>query len=225
MPDISAIVATKNSARFLAEALASIRGQQGVSIDLIVVDARSTDGTVAIAREFGARIIEQAEGNLADAWNLGIQAAQAAIIGILDSDDRWAPGTLARRLAAIRETPGARISLGSVRMFREPGTPRPPELRADIFDRAFPAPIPGTLLVAKEVFETIGLFDSSYVIAADGDWIGRAYDAGYKPVMVDEVVLEKRFHGGNLSYQPEVSKAELLRGLRAKIVRARQSAT
>ena len=62
---VSVIVAVKNGAAFLADALQSVRGQPGPSIDLIVVDGGSTDGSRAIAARFGARILREATPGLA----------------------------------------------------------------------------------------------------------------------------------------------------------------
>jgi glycosyltransferase involved in cell wall biosynthesis len=216
--DISVVVATKDSARFLEQALASIVCQKEVSIDLIVVDAHSTDNTAEISKHYGARLIKQSTGGLARAWNLGVAAAKAPVVGFLDSDDRWVPETLKPRLEALHRNSNVLLSHGMVRFFLEAGSLLPAGVRRDLFDREFLSPIPGTLLVRREVFLTVGSFCENYRIAADVDWFCRALTAGQQVVPVELVVLEKRIHGNNLSLiNTEVNNSELLRCVRSKI--------
>ena len=54
MTDVSILIHTRNSAATLERTLASVRW----SDDIVVIDMESTDGTIAIARQFGARVVE-----------------------------------------------------------------------------------------------------------------------------------------------------------------------
>ncbi len=218
--DVSVIVATKNGARYLGEALASVTEQQGVAVELIVVDARSTDESVSIARRFGARVISQSAGGLAAAWNMGIAEAQAPVIGFLDSDDRWLAGTLRRRLDDL-PMDGSAISVGRTRLFLEPGHDVPAALNPATIGPEFQSPIPGTILAPRAIFDRIGTFDDSFLIASDVDWVGRALAAGIELRPFDGLVLEKRIHDTNLSLGAKVNSAELLKALRTRIKSAR----
>jgi glycosyltransferase involved in cell wall biosynthesis len=219
--DVSVIVATRNSALFLAEALQSVRAQSGVKADLIVVDASSTDQTATIARAFGARIVAQDGLGLAAAWNIGVTEAAAPFIAFLDSDDQWIENTLAARLQTARSLPGSGMSVGRTRYVLHQGFPRPPGLAPELFTTERLAPIPGALVIARQLFEIVGRFDPSFEIAADVDWVGRASGMGYTPVAVDRLVLCKRIHGENLSLRVEQNTRELMRALRGKISSAR----
>jgi len=219
-PEVSVIVATKNSARYLDEALASITEQPLTAIELIVVDAGSNDGSVDIARKFGARVIAQSTGRLAAAWNLGIAEARAPIIGFLDSDDRWVAQTLRARLDSLSADRSA-VSVGRVRLFLEPGYSIPPGLNPATIGPEFQAPIPGTMLVSRPILDRIGRFDDAFLIASDVDWVGRALAQGVEMLPFDGLVLEKRIHAANLSLSSKVSSPELLRALRTRISKAR----
>lgn len=219
--DLSVIVATLNAARFLPAALASVRAQCDVAIDLVVVDAHSTDQTAEIADSFGARLLVQEGLGLAAAWNTGITKALAPLVAFLDSDDQWIENTLAERIRAARTASPPAMSMGRVRYVLEPGTPKPRSLRADLFTGEHLAPIPGTLIVPKAIFDEVGLFDTSYDVAADAEWYGRAIAAGHLPSSVNRLVLLKRIHGGNLSLQAVKNSRELLRALRTKVANAR----
>jgi GT2 family glycosyltransferase len=105
MPDVSVLIVTWNSARFIAECLESIYGlTRGHSLEVIVVDNGSTDGTTDIVRrEFpGVRLVE-AGANLgfARATNVALRLARGRFLFLLNPDTRLqsdAVGALARFL-------------------------------------------------------------------------------------------------------------------------------
>jgi glycosyltransferase involved in cell wall biosynthesis len=109
LPDIAVVIATYNRAATLPRAIASVLAQDGARFELIVVDDASSDGTRAyLAGLTDPRIrVIHAERNLGPggARNLGIEAAQAAIVAFLDSDDAYRPGRLAVPLAAFAADP------------------------------------------------------------------------------------------------------------------------
>ncbi len=83
-PPIDVLVATYNSGQTLAESLASARRHLPIR-HLIVVDHQSTDGTKAIARSFGAELIDEQAG-LGRARNAALEAAGTEPVLFLDSD-------------------------------------------------------------------------------------------------------------------------------------------
>jgi succinoglycan biosynthesis protein ExoO len=107
MPDVSVIVAAWNAERTIARAILSACAQQGVSVEVVVVDDASTDGTAAAAaaaaRATGdarVRILRQpGNGGPAAARNAAIDVARGAWIAVLDADDALLPGRLAGLVA------------------------------------------------------------------------------------------------------------------------------
>jgi tetratricopeptide (TPR) repeat protein len=96
---ISLCMIVKNEEAMLPEALASVKG---VVSEIIVVDTGSTDGTVAIAESFGARVFHHAwEDDFSKARNQSISYATSDWILILDADERLVESTspLVRKLA------------------------------------------------------------------------------------------------------------------------------
>jgi rhamnosyltransferase len=85
-PKASVIVRTKDSAGTLAAALASIRSQS-VECEIVVVDSGSTDDTLAIAREFTARVVPMPAERFSfgRALNVGADHASAPIHFALSS--------------------------------------------------------------------------------------------------------------------------------------------
>lgn len=93
---VSIIIPSKNAGDGFGETLESIRGQKGFSAELIVVDSGSSDGTVALARQHGARTISisPASFNHGETRNLGIREAKGDVCVLLaqdavPADDQW----------------------------------------------------------------------------------------------------------------------------------------
>ncbi|TWJ33017.1 glycosyl transferase family 2 [Geobacter argillaceus] len=91
-----------NQAPFLEEAVRSVLDQNGVAVELLVLDPGSTDGSWELLERlregYGERlrlIFEPDEGQ-SDAVNRGMALARGQLLGWLNSDDRLRPGALAR---------------------------------------------------------------------------------------------------------------------------------
>ena len=103
-PDIAIIIAAWNSQDTLGRALDSLLSQEGISMEVFVVDDASTDGTLACAQSFAARdprvtVLAQAKNaGPATARNRALDAVTARYATPLDSDDFMDPGRLARLL-------------------------------------------------------------------------------------------------------------------------------
>ena len=102
-PRISVVVPAFNHERFIGEALESVRRQTFEDFEAVIVDDGSTDGTAEIAQAVARkdprfRVHRQANAGSHAAINRAIALAQGDWIAILNSDDRFAPGRLARLL-------------------------------------------------------------------------------------------------------------------------------
>jgi glycosyltransferase involved in cell wall biosynthesis len=224
-PEVSVVMGTRNAARYLDEALASILEGTFDDLEIVVVDCASEDGSAEIARRRGARVIEQEGTGLFAGWNQGVEAASGELIAFLDSDDRWVPEKLESQVARLRERPDLDYVIGRARHFLEPGFPPPPGMRPEILDQTLPAPMPGTLLARRRVFDLIGPFRTEYEIASDVDWFARLKDADLRHEVVPEAVVHKRLHDSNLShFQADSMNAEIVELLRESIRRKRESA-
>lgn len=110
-PRISVIVPVHNVAAHVGACIASLRAQSMVDFEALVIDDGSTDGSgaraqQAIGDDARFRVIRQENRGLSGARNTGLAAARGTFIAFLDSDDRFAPGFLARMHDALVEDGG-----------------------------------------------------------------------------------------------------------------------
>lgn len=103
-PELTILIPALNAASFIGRAIASALMQQGVSLEVLVIDDGSSDGTgsaaeLAAAGDGRLRVVRRAvNGGPAQARNIGIDRALGDWIAVLDADDAFAPGRLRRLL-------------------------------------------------------------------------------------------------------------------------------
>lgn len=221
-PAVSVIMAIKNAARFLPDALASLDAQTYRDFEIVVVDGGSSDDGPRIADAHSkARRIAQTGTGFADAWNCGIAAAAGAYIAFLDADDRWSPDKLSSQMAMLARVPALQYVYGKVQFFLEPGTALPRGFKPSILEAPRFAHMPGVALIRRAAALAIGPFDTRMTIASDIAWFAKLRET-VSAAPLDAVVLMKRLHGGNLSHTTPVRvlKAEIMALARARATAA-----
>lgn len=125
-PDVSVVIAVWRDAGGVRHAIASALAQRRVSVEVVVVDDASQDGTAEVARGLAAgdarvRVLVQAvNGGPAAARNAGFTAARGRWIAVLDADDTMAPCRL-RRMIDLAARSDADIVLGNIVDVAMPG--------------------------------------------------------------------------------------------------------
>lgn len=110
MADVSVVIPTRNRLSRLKGAVGSVLAQEAVTVELIVVDDGSTDGTEAflhelVSRDRRVRSIRDAESRgAAVARNRGADLATARFLAFNDDDCRWEPEKLRLQLERIRSS-------------------------------------------------------------------------------------------------------------------------
>ena len=106
---ISIITPCLNSKDTIRTTIESVISQNDCSIEYIVVDGGSTDGTLNIIREYADSIhlITGKDKSIADAMNKGIRASSGDIVGILNDDDVYHDGALAEVERVHRQHPNS----------------------------------------------------------------------------------------------------------------------
>src|SRR5262249_21308915 len=100
-PAVSVVMAAKNYARFLPEAVESVFAQTFADGELLVIDDGSTDDTPGAVKPFlaDARVRYLRSDRLGQprAKNLGIGLSRGEFVAFLDADDAWEPTKLEKQ--------------------------------------------------------------------------------------------------------------------------------
>lgn len=120
---ISVIVPVWNAARYLREALQSLRCQSYPNFEVILVNDGSADDSEEICREVCGQdsrfqLLNQANAGVSAARNAGIELAKGEWIAFMDADDIMMPDALETLWNAAKDT-GAGIAVGSYRRGRD----------------------------------------------------------------------------------------------------------
>ncbi len=93
-PKISIVTPSYNSAEFIEDCIQSVLKQNYPNFEHIIIDGGSTDGTVEILKKYPhLKWISEPDEGQSDALNKGFKKAEGDIIGWLNSDDVYLPGT------------------------------------------------------------------------------------------------------------------------------------
>lgn len=225
----SVIVPAYNAGPYLAEAIESVLNQTRSPSEIIVVDDNSTDRTLEIARRFEPQVSchqrpQNAERGVSACRNHGIGLARSDWLAFLDADDLWTPRKLELQFAAAEQNGDVEIIFGGVEQFVSPELNHADELRlAPPLDTTV-VPHAGTMLVRREVFDRIGLFDCTLKMSEFIDWFARARDLGIRMATLPEVLMRRRRHLTHSSFRQRAHSAELAFVMKRSLERRRQSA-
>jgi len=170
---ISIITASYNASTTIEDTLTSVANQLGVAVEHIIQDGASTDGTLAMVRQFAdVRWYTEPDQGLYDAMNKGIARASGEIIGLLNADDFYpAPDILAAVAEQFRD-PSVMAVYGDLDYVDAHHTDkivrrwRSGAFRQKAFLYGWMPPHP-TFFVRKQVYEQYGAFDLRFRISAD----------------------------------------------------------
>lgn len=112
---VSVIIPVFNGGESLRQCLHALQQTIYEPWECIVVDDGSTDNSVAVARQFGARVISTAprRSGPARARNLGAHAARGDLLFFVDADVGVTPGAMGHAVATLQADPELAACFGS----------------------------------------------------------------------------------------------------------------
>jgi glycosyltransferase involved in cell wall biosynthesis len=221
---VSVIIPVYNGESFLARALGSVFEQDYRSLEVLVVDDGSSDGTAQIAQHWPeARYFFQQNQGHGAAKNTGIENSRGEYLAFLDVDDWWAPNKLGLQVEFLKAHPQIGYVVCNTRFVLERGALNLPGLKPELLQQPSPALLPSALVVRREILCAVGVFDPAFETGNDSDWFFRAQDMGVLRMILPEVLLYRSIHGENQSNRIEALRRDVFRLIRASIHRKRRS--
>jgi glycosyltransferase involved in cell wall biosynthesis len=224
-PLVSVIIPAFNCETFLPEAVESVREQSYQSLEIIIVDDGSTDGTPCLIESLGTGIKTSRQTNQgpAAARNSGLALAKGEFIAFLDADDLWTAGKIEQQLEHFTGEPQTQVVVGATQRVRA--------ARSNNVARVGPGLEPvgpvwmlfslGATLIRREVFDEVGWFDVSLRQGEDVDWFMRAREAGVSIGISRELVQWYRMHESNLTRVKKDKDRYFLAAMKKSIDRRR----
>jgi glycosyltransferase involved in cell wall biosynthesis len=193
-PLVSIVVPVYNAEAFLRETLDSVFALDYQPFEVIVVDDGSTDGSAAIAESYaGVRCIRQENRGPSEARNEGILIARGEFVAFVDSDDVVLPDKLSVQVGYLLDHPDVTATLG-----RQEWMTPPPDAVPDLVWGDLDGIPPLSLVIRTAALLEVGCFDPALRGPEDTDLLMRLRERGRQFVVLPEVVMRRRYHGGNL---------------------------
>ena len=230
-PAISIVTISYNKGPYLEECVRSVIEQDLPGVQYVVVDPGSTDGSRGVLERYRSRLstlIEEPDDGPADGLNKGFAAADADILGYLNADDRYVPGTLRYVADYFARHPEVDVLCGAIRIIDEHGRVSPRKRTSDPFDLADYAA--GICTVGQQatffrrgIFDRAGRFNTANRIAWDGELLVDMALAGARFAAVRKVLGDFRIYGGSITGSRTYAErlAEYQVALRRKLERNR----
>jgi len=224
LPAISVVIPAFNAARYLGEAIASVRAQTLPAMEIIVVDNGSTDGTPLLAAQAGALCECEPRRGSAAARNRGLAAARGDFFAMLDADDLWTPRKLEWQMEALLADAQTEAAFGLIEHFHSPDLTAEEAAAIHCPPGAIAARLPSLMLIRREAFERVGPFSTEGVLGDVVEWLARAESRGLRHTTVPQVVTRRRLHASNMGRSMRGDRGDYLRILKQKLDRERSLA-
>lgn len=210
MPLVSALIPTYNRADRVGGAIDSALAQTHDELEVVVVNDGSTDDTPAVLAEYAdndrVRVRHNEENRgIAATFDRAAEVANGEYLGILGDDDRWRPEKTARQLdrfAQLSDDYGI-VYAGGVRVDDDGQilTEVHPSAHGDCYPEIlteFPLAPHSSHLLRASCLDAVGGFDTDFPEAVDWE-VNIRLAREFRVAYVDEILVERQFHGGNVS--------------------------
>jgi len=203
---ITAIIPTYNRKKFILKALKSIQNQTIKVDEIIIVDDGSTDNTKEILQDLDIKYIYQNNNGVSSARNVGITEAKNEWIAFLDSDDTWHETKIEKQVEFHKSNLNILLSHTNElwkrgeKIINQKKHQQKPSGFCFLENLEACKIGPSTVMIHKDIFSEIGLFDEDLIVCEDYDlWlrISKEFEVGY----LDEKLITKYAgHENQLSF-------------------------
>ena len=198
---VSLILTSFNSKDLLKCTLENIENQDYPNIQIVIKDGGSTDGTVDVIKEFGNKSKYEVkyktgkDSGIYDAMNQGYELADGDIIAFFN-DKFVSKNVVSKMVKTIIANPDA-VGAHADLVYKE-GDRVVRYWKMGKQKSLFLGWMPGhpTLFLKREVYEKYGLYDTSFKIAADYEFMIRFLKDGKNKLAYLPKVVVSMYYGG-----------------------------
>ena len=211
-PAISVVLPVYNAETYVREAVESILAQTFTDFELIVINDGSTDGSGVILRELAARdarivLVERPNDGLVSALNEGIKIARAELIARMDADDVAMPERFALQHARMVQEPELAVLGSFIRFIDRDGAiirlyddlPLTPTAAMRFVEEHGCLVVHPTVMMRRDAVLKAGGYRKAFCHAEDYELWLRMIDLGYAIANLPDPLLNRRWHGANVS--------------------------
>ncbi|RQO75437.1 glycosyl transferase [Pedobacter sp. KBW06] len=201
---ISVVTVVFNSVEFIEDCILSVVGQDHLTVEYIVIDGGSTDGTIEVINRYLKQIsyfCSEKDRGLYDALNKGIAVATGEVLGILHADDCFADRRVLSAVAECFQRNECEAVYGNLNFIKRHF---PAEAHRKWFSKVYSRkdlqygwmPAHPTLFLKKELFLSRGGYLLNFGTSADYELILRYfYRNRIDAVFLDRVLVNMRLGG------------------------------
>jgi glycosyltransferase involved in cell wall biosynthesis len=212
LPRISVLTPCLNGARYIGEAIESVRAQDYPDLEHLVLDGCSTDGTLAVlARYPEVVVISEPDAGSHDALNKGVARATGEIVGFLNSDDIYPANVLRAVGARFAADPTIDVVVGDALVFRDDASGARREFATHTHSRGDGLWLPELTFgihglcccfIRRRILAGDATFDQEYYITADRRLLISLSLAGAKSAHLEAPAIAYRSHPGSATIDP-----------------------
>ncbi len=209
----SIITPSLNQLSYLKRCIASVADQKNVTVEHIVIDGGSADGSVEFLRECAGRqspadnyhltFVSEPDKGMYDALNKGIDRSAGDISAWLNCDEQYLPDTLQRTARFFERHPDADFVCGDVLIISPDGRlltcrKNPPLRRAYVLaDHLYTQS--AAMFFRSVIFDAGLRFNTAWKAVGDCDFTVRLLAAGFRAGLIRNYLAVCTMTGENLS--------------------------
>lgn len=199
---VSIVTVCYNSEKTIRDTIESVLHQTYTNIEYLIIDGKSKDKTVSIAEGYRSAfeekgmkyiVISEPDNGIYDAMNKGTKRSAGELVGILNSDD-WYEENAVERVVDTYKNTGFDMFYADIRLIKPDGSEiiKHSRYRKYATSRDWNHP---TTFVKRTIYDRFGF--QCKVVYDDWDFILKVRNAGYKIVVLNEVLANFRMGGAS----------------------------
>ncbi len=218
---VSIITPCLNSKKTIRQTIESVLNQTYENIEYIIVDGGSTDGTLAVIREYAPlfqgrlKYVSEKDRGIYDAMNKGIRLSTGRMIGIINSDDWYEPDAVEQIMSEWSWSEKYQVIYGYCKVFENDRIKLIMKNRHEGLPKAMISH--PTCFVTREIYQDFGMFLRAFRILGDYELMIRLHNSRQVSfIQIKKILANYRTGGASDNpklYAKEYSIVHYLHGL------------